>query len=241
MASPPTTPMPTRPAASAAVASGGRAKRRGSTIQASTRPRRCGSGSARIASSRRPRTPGSSVTGRRASATISLRFWSSMSGSSVILDALPSSSQSVTRALHSHFQRRHANTRLGRHFLVTHLFDVLQQECFAEQGIQLGKHALHELLIFSRPCRTAVRRIHQQRFFPNEDPLALTSPRRNASTLVYKDPVQPRTELVPLLILPERSVRAEKGGLQCVLRVVAVAQHSHCKTRAAFVVAINQA
>src|SRR5436190_7215024 len=239
MSSPLMTPIPTRPAASAAVASGGSTERRGSTSQSSRR--RVGCGSARSASSRRCRAASSTETGRRASATIHCTYGSRvLTSSSVILDSLPPGFQSIACPLHPHFQRRNSNSCQRRHFLITQLFYVLEQECFAKQGIQLGKHTLHQLFIFSGPCRAAVGRVEQEGLFTHEHPVTLIPTSRDATALIYQDPIQPRTELVPLLILPERSIRPQESRLQGVLRVVPISEHAHGKTRAALVVAIHQ-
>src|ERR1051326_6453845 len=68
----------------------------------------------------------------------------------------------------------------------------------------------------------------------------MRSPRRDATALIDEDSIQPRAEPVPLLIPTQRPIGAKEGRLQCILRVIAVAQHSDCKTRASIVVPINE-
>src|SRR4051812_8831268 len=110
-----------------------------------------------MASTSRVRAAASTCTGRRASRAIHSTYGSS--SSSIILDPLPSLPQSVTRPLHAHLQCRYTHSGERRHLLVAQLFYVLQQECFAEQWIQLVKHTLHELFVLSRPRRPLVRRV----------------------------------------------------------------------------------
>ena len=62
----------------------------------------------------------------------------------------------------------------------------------------------------------------------------------NAPTLIHQNAVQPRAKAVAFLVPIQRTVGAEKGGLQRIFRVVAVAQHPYCKPCTAIVVPIDQ-
>src|ERR1043165_8884043 len=146
--------MPTSPAAAATsqrvgivIPRGAGRYSRNSAVSASNDP---GSPSARIAAMSRAFASGATATGRFASPAIR-----SMIGSppkSIILDPIPTFTQSFAGSLYAHLQRRDSRARQLRHFLVTQLLAVFEEKRFSQQRIQLIQHALDEFLVLARPA-----------------------------------------------------------------------------------------
>src|SRR5687768_12889568 len=162
-----------------------------------------GAPSARIAAISRDFASRSTAAGRRASRAI--RSMMGSSSESIIPDSIPTFAKALACPLYAHLQRRDSRPRQHGHLLVAQLFHVLEEERFPQQRVQLVQHALDEFLVLARPVGPRVRRIQQQCFFVHEHPLAMRPASRDASTLIRQNPIQPRAELVLLLILPQRA------------------------------------
>src|SRR4029434_4509547 len=96
-----------------------------------------GSGAADVSSSAMTRD--SNVESKRTGRLNSTAIFS-MKGSISCSDTvclLKKRSQPLAGALHTHLQRRHSDAGQLRHFLVSHLLDVLQQKRFALIVVQL--------------------------------------------------------------------------------------------------------
>ncbi|HKT08516.1 MAG TPA: hypothetical protein VJR24_11515 [Gemmatimonadaceae bacterium] len=153
------------------------------------------------------------------------------------LEELP---QLCARPADSHLERRNADACERRHFIVTQLFDVLEQERFPL--VQL--HLVERELDFLEHC-FAVRRLLdrdpiQLIFIPNETLRAFAATPGDRATLVAHDLKQPCRKVLWIPASCEAPEGAHERRLDCFIRVVAVPEQSHGETVAPIAMPIDE-
>jgi hypothetical protein len=64
-------------------------------------------------------------------------------------------------------------------------------------------------------------------FVVDERALPATPPRSGSPAAIGQDPKEPRSESLRFIALGQRSVGANKGVLQCLLRILTTTEHPH--------------
>jgi hypothetical protein len=96
----------------------------------------------------------------------------------------------------SHFQRGDAHARELGHLLVSHLYDVFQEKCFAMILLQTHQRSL-KLLSPRRPLRGVIfRRIEERDLVAHKRLFTTPSTRTSSATTIGEYAKQPRAEFL---------------------------------------------
>jgi len=149
-------------------------------------------------------------------------------------------SQLRARPADSHLERRNADARERRHFIVTQFFDVLEQKRFSLVQLDLVERVLNLL----EHCRTLSRLLNrdsvQLDVVPNEPLRAFGATPGDRATFVAHDLKQPRRNVLGVPASREAPEGAHERRLDCFIRVVAVPEQSHCETVAPIAMPIDE-
>src|SRR5688500_2306925 len=213
---------PASPAASASAPSGDTLIARDRVIQPQTPDLRICLDSSRTRCITRASKSGATVAASLRS-VIAIRSITSSLSCTVNLPQLIS--QPVTRSLHPHLQRGHADPGRGRDFLVAQILDMLQQKGFP----LLHRQALERAPDFLPPCHALLgvilRRIAERDLVMHDRALPSSATRPRRATPIHQNPEQPRAETLRILAPRQRAVRANERVLQRLLGVLDAPEH----------------
>src|SRR5665213_1615281 len=103
----------------------------------------------------------------------------------------------------AHLERRHPDPRELRHFVVTHVVNVLQQESFPLFWPNLLKRSIDLFAPRISVGRVFFRRLENRCLVDDERLRAPTAPRSQRTTAIHQNSEQPRAEALRILTSPE--------------------------------------
>src|SRR4029077_13183036 len=112
--------------------------------------------------------------------------------------------KSVAGAHHPHLQRRNTDSRELRHFIVAHVFDVLQQKRFSLLGTQMLQGAIDFFTPRSALRRVILRRLENSGLVDDERLRPAPPSRSQRSAAIDENTEQPCAEALRILTPRQR-------------------------------------
>ena len=136
-------------------------------------------------------------------------------------------SQPLARSFDSHFESGDTDTGDCRHFIIPHVFNVLQEESLPLIRVESLQGAIQ---LFS-PCRALGRVLFggtkEGDFVVDEGSLPATPPRSGSPAAISQDAEEPRSKTLGFITLGQRSIGSDKGILQRLFRVFSTTEHPY--------------